>query len=59
LKFTELGLDGVEIIQRHHRYVMCWPSIHPEGGQYFWLDEDGTVTTPPRAEEIPELPPLR
>jgi len=31
LKFPELGLGGVDIIQRHHRYVMCWPSVHPEG----------------------------
>ena len=41
LGFPELGLGGVEIVQRHHRYVVCWPSIHPEGRQYRWLGIDG------------------
>lgn len=56
LEFPELGLGGVDVIQPHHRYVVCWPSTHPEGREYYWLDDDGTVTTPPRAEDVPELP---
>jgi len=30
---------GIEIIQRRHRYVVAWPSIHPEGGKYQWVDD--------------------
>ncbi|MBX7431121.1 bifunctional DNA primase/polymerase [Mycobacterium sp. Y57] len=47
---------GVEIIQPHHRYVMAWPSVHPEGRTYEWIDDDGAVTDPPHADDIPELP---
>jgi bifunctional DNA primase/polymerase-like protein len=50
---------GVEIIQHHHRYVMCWPSIHPTTGQqYRWHAEiDGSaIDAPPPLEDIPELP---
>lgn len=52
----ELG-PGVEIIQRHHRYLIAWPSIHPEGRPYRWLDDDGNEIGPPRIDELPELPP--
>jgi len=30
---------GIDIIQRRHRYMVAWPSIHPEGGKYQWLDD--------------------
>ena len=57
LGFPELGLGGVEIVQRHHRYVVCWPSIHPEGRQYRWLGIDGgRLGEPPHLDDIPPLP---
>lgn len=58
LKFGELGIGDIDIIQRHHRYVVAWPSIHPEGRPYRWIDEaDGAVVdTPPGPDDLPELP---
>lgn len=32
---SEVG-DGVDIIQKVHRYAVVYPSWHPEGGQYLW-----------------------
>ena len=32
LKFPEMGIGDVELIQWFHRYVVCWPSFHPEPG---------------------------
>ena len=56
-----LQLDGtkdVEIIQRHHRYAVLPPSIHPKLGEpYRWYDTDGKVLDEiPRAEDLPKLP---
>ena len=56
LKFPDLNLGGVEILQRHHRYVMAWPSIHPNGNTYEWYDTDGNTTNPPHTDDIPDLP---
>ena len=57
IEFPELGLGDIEIVQHHHRYVMCWPSIHPEGGTYVWRDPAWSVMErPPSLEDIPELP---
>src|SRR6185312_14629365 len=58
LGFSELGLGGVEIIQRHHRYMVCWPSIHPDTGQqYQWYGIDGQpLDGPPYPADIPDLP---
>jgi hypothetical protein len=51
------NLPGVDIIQRHHRCVVCWPSIHPEGRQYRWYGIDGgELAAPPALGDIPELP---
>ncbi len=52
------GLDGIEIIQRHHRYICAPPSIHPDTGlPYWWLDPDGTWTMdPPHVDDLPLLP---
>lgn len=33
----------VETVQRHHRYALVWPSIHPDGGEYRWTDPGGTA----------------
>ena len=44
ITFPELGIGDIDIVQRHHRYVMSWPSLHPERRQYLWTCElDGSV----------------
>lgn len=54
------GVGGIDIIQTNHRYLVAWPSTHPDGRAYGWADqtedrfvEDGTV---PEVEALPELP---
>lgn len=56
---------GIEIIQRHHRFVCCWPSIHPdpdpETGElrtYQWYEPSGEPAERPPGndDDIPELP---
>lgn len=51
-------LPGIEFIQRHHRYVVAWPSVHPSGNVYRWIDErtGQTLDGPPRLADLPELP---
>jgi hypothetical protein len=58
IEFGDKGLGGVEIIQRHHRYGVVWPSIHPDtGNTYLWYGIDGSVTdTPPAVDDLPYLP---
>jgi len=57
IDFPELGIGDIEICQRHHRYVMGWPSIHPSGRKYQWLGIDnGPLDEPPAPDDIPELP---
>lgn len=54
---TIAGTGDIEIIQAHHRYLVCWPSRHPDSGAtYTWVDPDGYPIEPPRTEEIPPLP---
>jgi hypothetical protein len=58
IEFPDLGLGGVEVVQHHHRYVVCWPSWHPEGDLYLWLGIDGgMLDDPPAIDDLPELPP--
>ncbi|HEY2086416.1 MAG TPA: DNA polymerase [Mycobacterium sp.] len=53
---TVLGPD-VEIIQRHHRYAVVWPSVHVGAGAiYRWYDPQGLACEPPKPTELPELP---
>lgn len=58
ITFPELSLGNVEIIQRHHRYAVVLPSIHPKTGTpYLWRDATGKVmATPPSVDDLPELP---
>lgn len=50
-------LAGIEFIQRHHRYAVAPPSVHPEGTVYRWHAADGAeLDTVPRVDELPELP---
>ena len=52
------GLPAVDIIRHGHRYVVAWPSVHPEGRQYVWLSPDGSAADrPPTRDELAELPP--
>lgn len=47
----------IEIIQRHHRYAVVWPSQH-EVGVYTWYDPQGRpAQAPPKIDELAELPP--
>src|SRR5580765_6349073 len=55
----------IEIIQRHHRYAVVWPSPHHDDdgqvdGIYCWYAPDGTPLPEgviPRPEDLPPLPP--
>jgi hypothetical protein len=53
----ELG-PGTEIIQHIHRYVVAWPSVHPEGRVYRWITPDGltAATAIPSPDDLPTLP---
>jgi hypothetical protein len=49
-------VSDVEIIQAHHRYMLCAPSIHPKtGARYRWYNTAGP-DTPPNLADLPELP---
>src|SRR5205085_687335 len=51
------GLAGIEVIQRTHRYAVVYPSTHPDGRQYQWVDQaEGPTTGLPAVEDLPELP---
>lgn len=53
----QLG-EHVELIQVGHRYLVVWPSVHPDtGGRYRWTRPDGlTSTVPPTPDDLPALP---
>jgi len=54
------SLDGIEIVQRTHRYAVVWPSMHPDGRSYRWLDQSEQFTQIeseiPSIDDLPELP---
>ena len=51
------ALPGIEIIQRHHRYAVVAPSIHPEGREYRWISPDGEIGDQiPHVDDLPMLP---
>lgn len=54
---TRLG-ESIEIIQRHHRYAVVWPSQHVEvAAQYHWYAPDGGLSeSVPKPNELPDLP---
>lgn len=52
-------LSDVEILQRHHRYAVVWPSANPQAGGalYRWYGPDGApATRVPSPVELAELP---
>jgi hypothetical protein len=53
------GLPGIEIIQRVHRYAVVYPSIHPDGRAYGWVDQaeqEVNARLPVVEDDLPELP---
>ena len=54
--FPDMSIGDIEVIQRHHRYVACWPSIHPEGRGYWWRNSAGQLLGIPGLDDIPDLP---
>lgn len=48
---------AIESIQRHHRYMVCWPSEHPDGRMYTWYDDAGdTAQRIPEVDDLADLP---
>jgi len=56
IKFPELGLSDIEIIQKKHRHIVAWPSIHPEARIYQWRDHNNRIIEIPNVTDFPELP---
>jgi hypothetical protein len=56
IEFPDLGVGDIEICQRGHRYVIVWPSIHPEGRPYWWLNDNLQFVSIPSIDDIPALP---
>jgi hypothetical protein len=57
LKLHDKPMDGIEIIQFHHRYICTWPSIHPDGEMYRLTSPAGMMgVRPPLIDELPWLP---
>lgn len=54
--FPEMSIGDIEVIQPHHRYVVCWPSIHPEERLYRWRNSTGESIPVPAVDDIPDLP---
>ena len=52
------AMGDVEIIQRHHRYAVVAPSLHPEGREYRWISPDGEEVPGevPHLDDLPDLP---
>lgn len=56
MEWEQIG-PGIETIQRRHRYAVVWPSLHPEGRTYRWIDPSGVVSTViPHLDDLPSLP---
>ncbi|MCE5288516.1 MAG: bifunctional DNA primase/polymerase, partial [Nocardiaceae bacterium] len=56
ISFPEMSIGDIDIIQHHHRYTMVWPSIHPEGRPYWWLNAEGQTIGIPEPDSLPWLP---
>ena len=59
IKFEELATGDIDIVQPHHRFIVAWPSIHPNSQRYRWFGPDGAMLPEgevPRVEDLPELP---
>lgn len=49
---------GIDIVTWYHRYVAAWPSVHPTGATYTWLDQrtGELLDGPPALADLPALP---
>ena len=58
LKFPEMGVGDVELIQWFHRYVVCWPMLPPRHRAAIPLARASGVVRvrPPRPGELAVLP---
>lgn len=65
LQFRGKVDKDIEVIRKGHRYAMVWPSLHPDGGTYWWFppginpDKEGKSAwngSLPNAREFPFLP---
>lgn len=50
--------SGMDLIRHGHRYSVAWPSVHPSGSQYVWVNPHGTVVDGhiPGPNDLTELP---
>jgi hypothetical protein len=58
LRFRDPG-GGIEVVSFGHRYVVAWPSTHPDtGAGYRWVDQRSgeVLASPPDPRGLPELP---
>jgi putative DNA primase/helicase len=51
-------LPSIDVIQPKHRYMVVWPSVHPDTGEtYFWYDPNGRkLRKPPNVADVVWLP---
>ncbi|ALI26937.1 DNA primase/helicase, phage-associated [Mycolicibacterium fortuitum] len=65
LRFRGQAAQDIEVIRKGHRYAVVWPSVHPEGGTYWWFPPGVEPATEnklawdrqiPDARELPLLP---
>jgi len=49
---------GIETVRTGHRYAMVWPSVHPNGGTYRWINPNGqtAIGDVPPIDDLPALP---
>lgn len=58
IRFPELGIGDIDIIQCRHRYVVVAPSRHPNGARYGWFHDADVrqLDAPPSPDDLPDLP---
>nr|WP_293012020.1 bifunctional DNA primase/polymerase [Mycolicibacterium sp.] len=58
LQWKGKAAKDIDIISPGYRYAVVWPSVHPEGRQYFWLDPEGQphkgIPDPATATKLPD-----
>jgi hypothetical protein len=53
---TGPGKD-IEFIHKGHQYAVVWPSVHPSGGRYIWVDQhSGDESPPPNDDQLAWMP---
>lgn len=49
IEFGGKADSAIDVIQRKHRFAVVWPSVHPEGGRYWWFPPATAPDAPGRA----------